>query len=301
MTFAFAGDVHFEGPLRATLAADPTTVLAAIAPALRPFDIAMVNLETAITERGSPQPKKYTFRAPASALTALTAAGIDVASEANNHGVDFGQLALFDTLVARAQSNGVRVIGVGRNATDAYAPYRATVNGQRIAIIAASQVIDGYLVASWSAADDHPGIASAQNVPRLLAAVREARATSDTVVVFLHWGAEGTNCPTTSQRTLAEQLVATGADIIVGSHSHQLEGAGRLGGAIVGYGLGNFAFYTGTTTGILTVRITGRHVDGYGWIPARISGGRPQPVVGPDAASAVAAWHRLRACTDLAQ
>jgi poly-gamma-glutamate synthesis protein (capsule biosynthesis protein) len=69
----------------------------------------------------------------------------------------------------------------------------------------------------------------------------------------------------------------------------------------VSYGLGNFAFYTGTTTGILTVRISGRHVDGYGWVPARISGGRPQPVVGTAATAAVAAWQRLRSCTDLTQ
>lgn len=301
MTFAFAGDVHFEGPLRTALATDPTMVLAAISPTLQQYDIAMVNLETAITFGGTPEPKQYTFRAPPSALTALTAAGIDVASEANNHGVDFGPVALADTLAARAQSTGVRVIGIGRNAADAYAPYRATINGQHIAIIAASQVIDGSLVASWSATDDHPGIASALDVARLLAAVRAARATSDTVVVYLHWGAEGTNCPTGSQRTLAEQLVATGADIVVGSHSHQLEGAGHLGAALIGYGLGNFAFYTGTTTGILTVRISGRHVDGYGWVPARISLGRPQPVVGATATAAVAAWQRLRACTGLTQ
>ncbi len=299
VTFAFAGDVHFEGPLRNALAADPAAVLASIAPSLRASDIAMVNLETAITQRGSPQPKEFTFRAPPSALAALTAAGIDVATEANNHGVDFGPLGLTDTLAARAQSTGVRVIGIGRDAADAFTPYRATVHSERIAIIAASQVIDGSLLASWSATDTHAGIASAFDVARLLGAVRAARATSDTVVVFLHWGMEGTHCPTSRQRTIAAQLVAAGADIIIGSHSHQLEGAGHLGSALVDYGLGNFAFYTGSTTGILTVTMTGRHVDTYGWIPAHIRGGAPQPVTGTSATSAVAAWQGLRACTDL--
>jgi poly-gamma-glutamate capsule biosynthesis protein CapA/YwtB (metallophosphatase superfamily) len=300
VTFAFAGDVHFEGPLRRALAADPATVLAPIAGALRPYDIAMVNLETAITERGRPQPKQYTFRAPAGALSALTAAGIDVASEANNHGVDFGPLGLNDTLSARAHSPGVKVIGIGRDAADAYAPHRATVHGQRIAIIAASQVIDGSLIASWSATETHPGIASAKDVPRLLTAVLTARANSDTVIVFLHWGVEGAKCPSASQRTLAAQLVAAGADVVIGSHSHQLEGAGRLGTALVDYGLGNFAFYTGTTSGFLTVTMTGRHVDAYDWVPARINGGVPQPVAGPTAGTALDSWRELRACTDLA-
>jgi poly-gamma-glutamate synthesis protein (capsule biosynthesis protein) len=296
----FAGDVHFEGPLQAKLAADPSTVLAPIAPVLEQADIAMVNLESAITTRGSPVPRVYNFRAPPSALAALVAAGIDVTTEANNHGLDYGPVGLLDTLAARAASRHVAVIGIGRDAADAYAPYRTTVNGERIAIIAAAQFIDPVFVASWSATDTQPGIASALDVPRLLQAVYQARATSDTVVVYLHWGLEGTHCPIPDQTRIAAQLVGAGADIVIGSHSHQLEGAGHLGNALIDYGLGNFAFYTGTTTGVLTVTMTGRHVDRYGWIPATIVGGVPNPVTGPTATSAIAAWRALRGCTNLA-
>jgi hypothetical protein len=299
VTFAFGGDVHFEGILRGKLAADPAGVLAPIAPVLRRADIAMVNLETAITERGAPQAKVYTFRAPATALDALTAAGIDVANEANNHGIDFGPVGLIDTLAARDGSKGVAVIGIGHDADDAYAPFRATVHGQRVAIIAASQVIDTPFINTWSASDSQPGIASAKNIDRLLAAVRATRPTSDTIVVFLHWGAEGTHCPTGDQRTIAAQLVEAGADVVVGSHSHQLEGAGHLGSALVDYGLGNFAFYTGTTSGVLTVTMTGRRVDQYGWEPASIIGGVPNPVAGPAKQPAIDAWHALRGCTEL--
>src|SRR3954465_8128940 len=192
--FAFGGDVHFGGILRGKLAADPAGVLAPIAPVLRRADIAMVNLETAITERGAPQAKVYTFRAPATALDALTAAGIDVANEAYNHGIDFGPVGLIDTLAARDGAKGGAVIGIGDDADDAYAPFRATVHGQRVAIIAASQVIDTPFINTWSASDSQPGIASAKNIDRLLAAVRATRPTSETIVVFLHWGAEGTHC-----------------------------------------------------------------------------------------------------------
>jgi poly-gamma-glutamate synthesis protein (capsule biosynthesis protein) len=299
VTLAFGGDVHFEGPLRGKLAANPLTVFAPIAPVLRKADIAMVNLETAITQRGTPQPKVYTFRAPPSALDALAAAGIDVATEANNHGIDYGPIGLADTLMARAQSRHVRIVGIGVNAADAYAPFRATINGDRVAIIGASQFIDDPFRATWPATDSTPGIAWALDVNRLVRAVFMARATSDTVIVYLHWGLEGTHCPTELQHEIANTLVNAGADVVIGSHSHQLEGAGMLGHALVDYGLGNFAFYAGTTSGVLTVTMTGRHVDNYGWVPAAIIGGVPTPLQGSAVTQAVAAWQSLRNCTGL--
>jgi poly-gamma-glutamate synthesis protein (capsule biosynthesis protein) len=248
------------------------------------------------------EPKEFTFRAPPSALTALAAAGIDVANEANNHGIDFGRDGLVDTLLARAAARrSIAVTGIGLNAADAYRPFRTKVHGQRIAIISASQVIDEGLIASWTATDTQPGIASAKEVDRLLAAVRRARRSADTLVVFLHWGQEGTTCPTSIQQTLAAQLVAAGADIVVGSHSHRLEGAGRLGHAFVDYGLGNFAFYTGGATGVLLVTMVGRHVQGYLWVPGVIEGGVPHLTTDAhDVRDAVASWQQLRSCTNLA-
>ena len=56
------------------------------------------------------------------------------------------------------------------------------VKGQRIAVIAASQVLDGSLIDAWTATADHAGLASAKRVDRLVAEVAAARATSDTVV-----------------------------------------------------------------------------------------------------------------------
>ena len=62
------------------------------------------------------------------------------------------------------------------------------MNGQRIAVIGATQVLDDHLISAWTAGPAKLGLASAKDEPRLLRAVREARGTSDTVVVFLHWG-----------------------------------------------------------------------------------------------------------------
>jgi len=303
VTFAFGGDVNFEASLRSKLDANPEGVLAPIAPVLSSADVAAVNLETAITDRGTPESKQYVFCAPATALTALQSAGVDTATVANNHGLDYGLEGLEDTLAAK-QSTGFDLIGVGHNATEAYAPHRMEVNGQRIAIVAATQVLDSQFTASWSATDTQPGLASAKDAPRLIAAVQAARGDSDTVVVFLHWGVEGESCPSSDQTTMAEQLADAGADIVVGSHTHRQQAGGRLGNAFVDYGLGNFVFYNENgaagVTGVLQVTATGRRIDSYQWTPARIRGGVPQPLEGPPADEAIATWNGLRGCSDLA-
>jgi poly-gamma-glutamate synthesis protein (capsule biosynthesis protein) len=304
VTFAFGGDVHFEGGLRSKLDADPAGMFGPIAPELTAADISMVNLETAITERGSPVAKEFTFRAPARALEALRVAGVDVVTMANNHGVDYGPVGLQDSLAAKA-ATPVGIVGIGANATEAYAPWKTVVRGQRISVIGASDVIDDNVVTAWTATDTQGGIASAKgaNQARLLDAVRAARADSDTVVVDLHWGAEGLQCPTPRQEELAGALIEAGADIVVGSHAHRVMSAGRLGTGFVDYGLGNFAFYNESglsgVTGVLVVTATGREIDAYAWKPARIQNNIPHLLTGSAAASDVNSFISRRACTNL--
>jgi poly-gamma-glutamate synthesis protein (capsule biosynthesis protein) len=302
VTIAFGGDVHFEGAIGSRLAADPSTTLGPIASVLRRADLAVVNLETAITERGTPAPKDFTFRAPPSALTALKAAGVDVATMANNHGEDFGVVGLRDSLAA-ARAADFPVVGIGRDADEAYRPHLVTVKGQRIAVIGATQVLDSNLAAAWTAGDDKPGLASAYQEARLLRAVRAAREAADTVVVDLHWGRELESCPIDRQRALAPKLVAAGADVVVGSHAHILLGGGYLRGAYVHYGLGNFVFYSrgGVTaqSGVLLLTTRGRAVTAARWVPAVISGGIPIPLEGDAADRAVDSWRSLRRCTGL--
>jgi hypothetical protein len=302
VTFAFGGDVHFEGDLRSKLDADAAGMLGPIAPELQAADVAMVNLETAITQRGAPEPKEYNFRAPATAFTALQGAGVDVATIANNHSIDYGPDGLADTLAAKA-GTPVGVVGIGANATEAYAPWTREIKGQRIAVIGASDVIEDALIPRWTATDTQGGIASAKGADqaRLVAAIQAARPNADTLVVYLHWGAEGMTCPTPRQQELAQALVDAGADIVIGSHAHRVLAAGRLGAALVDYGLGNFVFYNESglsgVTGVLTVTATGRDIDAYAWKPARIRGGVPTLLTDPTAD--LADFNSRRSCTNL--
>ncbi|MQA86849.1 MAG: CapA family protein [Streptosporangiales bacterium] len=304
VTIAFGGDVHFEGQLANRLAANPRTAMGPIASALRRADLAMVNLETAVGTRGDPAPKDFTFQAPSSAFRALKGAGVDVASMANNHGMDFGEQGLTDSLTA-AKRQDFPVVGIGENAQQAYAPHLVTVNNQRIAIVGATQVLDDHLITAWTAGEDKPGLASAKKVPRLVKAVRAAGSKADTVVVFLHWGQELQSCPLPRQRSLADRLIEAGADVIVGGHAHVLQAGGFLRGRYVHYGLGNFVFYSGSgetaQSGVLTLTVAGGKVTRAKWKPAVLSGGIPLALERAEAKAARAEWTSLRGCAALAE
>ncbi|ACZ00319.1 CapA family protein [Thermomonospora curvata] len=311
VTVAFGGDVHFEGQIRARLDSDPATALGPIAETLRAADVAMVNLETAITTGGTPAPKQFVFRAPPTAFTALKAAGVDVATMANNHGMDYGETGLRDSLAAAKQA-GFPVVGIGNNAAEAYKPWETVVRGTRIGVIGATQVLDDHLIEAWTATDTKPGLASAKDAQRLVQEVKANRHRYDVLIVNVHWGRELEQCATDAQRQLADRLVTAGADAVVGGHAHVLQAGGFLKGKYVHYGLGNFVFYnsgpvTGQT-GVLTLtfdppagrpRLQGAKVTKAVWTPAFITGGIPQPLSGTEAQQAIARWEGLRSCADV--
>jgi poly-gamma-glutamate capsule biosynthesis protein CapA/YwtB (metallophosphatase superfamily) len=286
------------------LARDPASAIGPFTPILSAADLAIGNLESAIATGGTPENKEFTFRSPPSSVDALRAGGFDTVSMANNHGRDYGPDGLIESLAVKDAQSDRFIIGIGHDDVDAYRAFTATVKGQRVAVIAATQVIDGELIASWTAAPGHPGLASAKNADALVAAVQQARANADIVVVYLHWGVERNTCPSEVQHTLAGQLADAGADIVIGGHAHRLQGAGMHGTTFVGYGLGNFDFAAvgagAEKTGVVQVTMTGRHVDGYQFVPGVIRGSVAQPLTGAEAAAAVDDWNALRACTGLA-
>ncbi|MDQ2781511.1 MAG: CapA family protein [Actinomycetota bacterium] len=304
VTIAFAGDVHFAGNLAGQLE-NPSTAMGPMATTLASADLAVLNLETAVTTRGSAQPKQFAFRAPPAVFHALKGAGVDVVTKANNHALDYGESSVPDALSA-AKAAGLPVVGIGENAAQAYAPWVTTVKGQRIAFLAATAVLDDSLVGSWSAGPDQAGLATALDGDNaaVVAAVRAIRPSVDTVVVELHYGKDLTTCPTQVQTALADALVAAGADIVVGQHAHVLLGGGFHGSAYIDYGMGNFEFYVSngsrtSETGVLVLTATGRAISDPQWHPGKIVDGLPNALTGSAATTANTRWEALRGCTGL--
>jgi poly-gamma-glutamate synthesis protein (capsule biosynthesis protein) len=302
----FAGDVHFADRVGKRLAKDPATVFAQAQPGLADADLTMVNLETAITDGpGTPQAKAFTFHAPPEALTALRDAGVDVATMANNHGADYGAGGLKDTLRAIKQTR-FPVIGIGKDAAAAFAPYTTTLNGVQVAIIAADQVQDETTLRLFSAGAGKPGVANAFD-PRLISAVKKAKSAGYVVVVYLHWGVEYQTCPSGIQSELAGKLARAGASAVVGTHAHVLQGAGwRADGTYVEYGLGNYLWWMSfgnnqDDNGVLTLTFRDGKVVHDSFAPSHLDDrGVPMPATGAEKRRIATEWKADRRCADLA-
>jgi poly-gamma-glutamate synthesis protein (capsule biosynthesis protein) len=308
---AFAGDIHFEDYL-APLARDPQG-LAELQSTLGAADLAMANLETAITERGTKIGKEFHFRAPASALETVKGAGIDAVSMANNHGVDYGPVGLQDTLAAK-RTSPIPIVGIGADEDEAFAPAVLRAKGLRVAVFGVDQVWEMTL-ARYAAGPGKGGVASSTPPTRIESAVRAAAKKYDLVVVFLHWGTDYQKCPDTLSTQTAQVLERAGADIIVGGHSHRVNGAGWLGRAYVDYGLGNFVWWRSkepdSRSGVLTLsvdvaaakqakRSAGSVVTSARWTPMLIGAdGIPRQPGPADSARLLALWNDSRPCTGL--
>ncbi len=300
ITLAFGGDVHFEDRTRRLLDR-PETAFGEIAALLGAADLAFVNLETAVTERGTPEPKEFLFRAPASAYSAVKAAGVDAVSLANNHALDYGREGLADTLDA-AQAAGVPALGAGL-AADAYRPWVRQIAGTRIGVVAVTHVNE--LWEQWQATDSQPGLAMLRDEERALEAVRSARRVADVVVVWTHWGPEYEECPNAELKRLAATLIEAGADLIVGGHQHLLLGAGWQRRAYVAYGMGNFVWWrndaASNETGVLWATIRDKALKHVELKPAYIDRvtGQPAPANGEVAQRILDEQARLRECAGL--
>jgi poly-gamma-glutamate synthesis protein (capsule biosynthesis protein) len=216
-------------------------VFAGIDPPLASADLSIVNVEMAISDRGSPVPgKQFVFRAPPSAATRIGDAGVDVASLGNNHARDFGGEALADTREL-LEAAGVAVVGAGADRTAAFAPASFEIGDVSVAVVGISYIVPG----GFGATSERSGIASGRDDSGAdVAAVAVAAAEHDVVVAFVHWGIERRTCPSDVQASQADALFDAGATVVVGAHPHVLQPVERRDdGRVVVWSLGNFIWH----------------------------------------------------------
>lgn len=283
-TLTFGGDTLLTRRIGEQI--DP---FAGIRPPLAESDLAIVNLETAVSTRGRAQAKTFTFRSPPTFADRINAAGIDVVSLANNHSLDFGLDALSDT-IDNLDRAGVAHVGAGSTLEEALAPATFEISGTSVAVLGASQIIPN---GAWPATPTRPGIASAgkhvinRETQQLLAAVRSAKEANDVVIVVMHWGIEGDPCPSVVQRQLGRLLRDNGATAVLGAHPHILqpivrdiratpvgETDGEFDEGVIAYSLGNFIWdpRSGATgeTGTIQLRFTKARLSAMTFSPHRL-------------------------------
>jgi len=221
---------------------------------------------------------------------ALQRAGFDVMSVATNHIKNCGlptcgDQAFFDTL-ANLRRVGILPVGAGNNHAEAMQPVVVEVNGVRFGIVSL-----GHIEPMAFAGEDTPGIA-VLNEENIYAAVAAAREVSDVVIFMPHWGPEDAATPTWIQRNLAKVIVEAGADLVVGNHTHVVQGYQELGGVPVFYGLGNFVFDQTWARDhsqgvILKVMYQGTKYLGFELIPTHVDQSGHVTIADPDEAQEI--------------
>ncbi len=251
VTLGAVGDVLMHGAVKesAALHRNPGGgdqdgygwLYAEVADLLSAPDLTFANLETPIAPAADRGTRSYVFNAPPAAARALRAAGVDLVAVANNHAFDQGRAGFLETL-RRLDEAGLAWVGAGEPPAEA-GPRVLEVRGLRLAFLAWSRFFndDGN-----ACAPPGPCLRAALLDPeRAVAAVRQAAASADAVVVSVHWGDEYASQPRPADVELAHRLADAGALVVLGHHPHVLQpleihqrADGRL--AVIAYSLGNF-------------------------------------------------------------
>ncbi len=238
---AFAGDVMFSDPF---LASYDKSGISAIADSemlgfMQNADLFLINEEFPFSLRGEAmEDKQFTFRADPKYVEIFQELGVDIATVANNHALDFGRDAFCDTLDTLKNAD-ITSIGGGYNLSEASAPAVRTIGGQTFAIFGATRVSPS---ATWYASDSQAGLFQTYDATLLNQKIAEAHTEYDHVIVFVHWGIEKNETPEDYQRSLAKGYIDAGADLVVGCHPHVLQGFEYYNGVPIIYSLGNYLF-----------------------------------------------------------
>jgi poly-gamma-glutamate synthesis protein (capsule biosynthesis protein) len=280
---------------------DPPSVFQHVRDLLKSADFTFGNLEGSTSDAGEPWSIKETnWKADGRQVEAVGSAGFDALNVANNHMLDFGHAALFETL-GHLDRLGIKHTGGGRNKAEAHAPAIVEKHGCRAAMLGYTSVF----IPEWAATDEGPGLAVMRartsyeapsrvfEVPgtppivrtsmvpedkaRLAEDIAAARKRADIVVCAFHWGVSRGHMKIAEyQIELAHHAVACGADIIFGHHPHVLQGVEVYRGKAIFYSLGNFTFAQHNPakgheaeTAIVRCTIADRRITAVEYLPVR--------------------------------
>jgi len=212
-------------------------------PLLRGLDVLVGNLEAAATTSGARTVKTYTFRFDPRALGSLAAAGFSYLSAANNHTFDYGAAGFVDTLSSLGQA-GISTSGAGLTLREASVPAGMRRGDREIRLLSfAAYPVDRTGFDGHSAARatmDRPGALWLDDEG--IAAAARAFSPDAFNIALVHGGVEWSSAPTDEQKRRYRELIRAGADLVVGSHPHVLQGLEAVDGRLIAYSLGNFLF-----------------------------------------------------------
>ncbi|MGE4282366.1 MAG: CapA family protein [Clostridia bacterium] len=255
------GDIMLGRGVAYHTKADYTMPFKQTAEFLRSGDITFANMEFTLSDRGQKLEGKINLRAEPKAVEGVNYAGIDVVNIANNHIMDYNEVALIDTMEILNQNN-IKYIGAGKNLTDARNPAIIEVKGVKVGFLAYSDFAHyGFWdspekknicyfwakenssgVAPLTHQDDKNGNPVKYETGPIIEDIKKLRNQVDLIAVSFHWGVENSHNVPSLQRELGQDIIDAGADMILGHHPHVLQGIEIYKGKPIIYSMGNFIF-----------------------------------------------------------
>lgn len=180
-------------------------------------DLTIVNFEGTLSDRGERAIKQFAFRGNPEYVNALSDSSVEAANLANNHSMDYGEVSLIDTKKYLDEKGILYCRGEEDVAI-------TEINGIKVGLV---------------------GINYLNDVMRteLEAAIKKAKDLgAELVILSIHWGVEKATAPNADQIDAAHTAIDCGADLVIGTHPHVLQGFEKYKGRYICYSLGNFSF-----------------------------------------------------------
>jgi len=190
----------------------------------RGVDLAILNLEGPISASAIDdnwQSGSMVFNFPPETTSVLKYLNVGAVSLANNHTANAGAEGLKNTREVLG-AGGIRHFGQPEG-------FDSNVSLLRI-----GGPVPTTIIGIMALSDFDQGALSAK--------IKEEKSAGRSVIIFPHWGEEYSAKHVASQKTLAREWAAAGADLIIGSHPHVTEDFEIVDGRPVVYSLGNFVF-----------------------------------------------------------
>lgn len=227
-----------------------------IGPYLSAFDITHTSNESSFTDlaadRNICSDKEF--------FNTLLAIGLDVVELTGNHNQDCGNQAALDSIDMYEQNN-IKIVGGGRNATEAKVPLELSEKGTNITMLGFNQSTGGATKGATPGANQYyEDVAAAQ--------IKEAKDRGDFVIVDVQYYecasyaseyedpiCDRANSSAGDQIGFFRHLIDLGADVVVGTSAHQAQTFELYGNGVIYYGLGNLFFdqvwWPGTTRSLI--------------------------------------------------
>ena len=179
-------------------------------------DLTIVNFEGTLSENGEREDKQFAFRGSPSYAGILTEGNIEAACLSNNHSSDYGEISNSDTRKILEEAGIIAFDSLHTTVRD--------INGVKVGLLGINQLND-------------------VDRTRLETAMESVKSQNpDIIIACIHWGIEKATEPSEEQIEYGHKAIDLGADLVIGTHPHVLQGIEKYNGGIIAYSLGNFCF-----------------------------------------------------------